>query len=354
MRQFGVLVALSLFSVSCGAGDQGEIVSSDEQTVSAQRTNPKESVTHAIEATMESSYAFSQELKLDIDLLGERSTLSSGKPIATGVSSGEDLTITADLGPFFRQVVLAGGATEQELVDPFIVDMLSIETGLWVVGDKVTIDIRQFVNVFDLALFQTTNDRPPQASSPISIDRPRLQALGPDEDEGASRRFVERGHSALVTNPVRLLAVLESLTETLDPTEVATVSDDGDGATYRFEVPYIEYARGLNQDLAFRLDLAGVNLSFNSKDWPERRDQAIREASVEISVSIDSEGLLRTLTSEIDVGTFAKYWSSHDLDVLEESTFEIVDMTVTTFEQHGESFAISSPEAVDVTSSIIQ
>lgn len=346
------LAAFSLFTLSCGSGDQGVTVSSDE-AVLGDGSLAKEIVGDAIASTRQSSYAFSQELGLSSNLLGERSTLASGEPIASGFSSGEDLTITTHLGPLLREVALAEGATEGDLEAPFVADMTSIETGLWVVGDEVTIDVSQFVDVFGLALFQTTDDRGPQASSPVSINRPQLQALGPDGDETASRRFIAWGHGEMVTNPVEMLAVLEELSQTTDPATVSGVVNGEESATYRFQVPYIEYATALNQDVASRLERAGINLRFNSRDWPEQMDQAIREANVEVSVTIDGEGLLRQLTTEIDLGTFAKYWSSHDLDVLENDTFEIMEMTVTTFEQHGESFTISAPDAVDVTRDLV-
>lgn len=326
---------------------------SSDEAVLGDGSLAKEIVGDAITSTRQSSYAFSQELGLSSNLLGERSTLASGEPIASGFSSGEDLTITTHLGPLLREVALAEGATEGDLEAPFVADMTSIETGLWVVGDEVTIDVSQFVDVFGLALFQTTDDRGPQASSPVSINRPQLQALGRDGDETASRRFIAWGHGEMVTNPVEMLAVLEELSQTTDPATVSGVVNGEESATYRFQVPYIEYATALNQDVASRLERAGINLRFNSRDWPEQMDQAIREANVEVSVTIDGEGLLRQLTTEIDLGTFAKYWSSHDLDVLENDTFEIMEMTVTTFEQHGESFTISAPDAVDVTRDLV-
>ena len=334
------------------SGDEASSSSGAFPTSSDSNTAP----VAAIAATRASSYAFSQELVVEADLLGERTTLSSGVPIATGVSAGDDLMIETDLGGFVRQVMLAEGSSEEELLDPVLTQLASIEMGLWVVGDQVTIDVVDLVNTFGAAVpFQSPGDRGPQASSPVMVNRRSLSNREVAEVDALLQHLVEIGHGEMVTNPIRLLAVLEELTATVEPNTVQRVDEDEEGlTTYRYVVPYTDYGTGLNQNVALRLERSGIDLGFNSRGWPEQMDRAIQEATVEVSVTIDREGLLRRLVTQIDVGTFAKYWTSHDLDVLNNNPFEIVYTTSTTFDQHGQPFTISPPTAVDVSSSFME
>jgi len=56
---------------------------------------------------------------------------------------------------------------------------------------------------------------------------------------------------------------------------------------------------------------------------------------------------------ELDVGSFARYWTSNDLEALEDGVFEIVYSTTTRFDQHGQDFEINPPDALDLTGELL-
>ena len=69
------------------------------------------------------------------------------------------------------------------------------------------------------------------------VNRRSLSNREVGEVETLVQHLVEIGHGEMVTNPIRLLAVLEELTATVEPNTVQRVDEDEEGlTTYRYVV----------------------------------------------------------------------------------------------------------------------
>ncbi len=302
----------------------------------------------AIESVQDTSYSFEQGLNMELDILGESLIIGTDEPFITGQVDDGESALNADIGSFMLSMFESMGLSSDDAIFGNVLEgFASLEMDVWTTEDRVVMDLSDFAETFGALDPAAAAEFEVFADGPVSIDLSRLAELGVDSDIAAGDLASQFG-GAQVVDPADFVSALSSI----DELEAAGVDSVNGVAVdvYIADVSFVEYSEALGQegigDLG-SLDALGLG-EFDAAAFTD----SFEDLEVDFEIMVDADGLVRQIGTTIDMSSFFS-----DLVALEDDPTFSGDMTMIvetwqTFDNYGQDFDISAPEARDVTSEL--
>lgn len=311
----------------------------------------------AIQASDELSYSFEQGLSMDLNLGGLALAVDSEDAFVTGAIDGEDSRVNADIGSFLGSMLSSLGL-DLGVQGP---GFEGLEIDVWIVDDTMVIDMSSFaagIGGFDPT---AAAELAPFADGPVAVDLDALADLGDFEDTDASDLVQQFGQGAQITDPSAVLDALRTV-EALEDAGTSTL-DGVDVSVYEATVAMADYLEALDLDVGDQLGgLDDLGLPADGADGAAIEDtlEAIENLTVDLTIMLDEEGLVRRLESTIDMGAVLAAGApalddgadAGALGGFDLSQIEAVVHTWQNFNDYGEDLAITPPAAQDRTAEI--
>ena len=375
-RLVALLALLALIATACGGSadnaasvdaatdaDSPQPVADDlgvadsDATTSPDGAAPNAQVlAFAIQASEELSYSFEQGVSMDINLGAINLAIDPEDAFVTGEIDGDNSRVNADIGSFLNSMFGSLGLDLGAQASEFD----GLEMDVWVVDDTTVIDMSSFVTgvggldptgAADLAMF---------ADGAVAVNLSELATLSGVDDADAAALVQQFGQGAQITDPAVVLEALRTV-DALD--DVGSDTFDGvDVTVYEATVAMDEYLEALDLDVDDQLGgLDAFDLSANSADAEALQDtlEAIEGLTVDLTILLDGEGLVRRLESTVDMGAVlaAGAGSADTGDAGIGGAFDLsqIDLVVETwqnFDDYGVDIEITPPDAPDRTAEV--
>lgn len=219
---------------------------------------------------------------------------------------------------------------------------------MWSTDDSVVMDLSSFVDVMGGLDPTTANELAVFRDGPVSIDFNRLRESGVDSSVDASALASQFG-GAQVTDPADLVAALASIDQ-LEEAGTGTVNGFA-VEVYTADVSMGDYTEAIGQEgLGDLTALEGLGLDAGFDD---SMLEAIENLEVDMTLMVDGEGLVRQVTTTIDMGDIFASIAAEEGGFGLGGDVEMVVETWQTFDNYGDDFDVTPPEAVDVTNEIL-
>ena len=330
-RLLPVLATVSVFASACGGSGN---------TTSTDSAGPAEVLAFAMASIEDTSYSFEQGQRLETEVFGETQILGGDGPVVTGQVDGNESFITMHIGraqaSFFESFVdvAESMADEGEVPEEALDDFGDQELNFWIDEDVVVIDSSGTGGGFGSVGATDSSDSASVEDGPALIDVDRLNDLAGTEVDISD--FIPDVNGIEATDPADFIAALSSIDEL---EEAGTDSINGvDVDVYIANVTRAEYEEAVLGQEAFAEIEAARSESLSELD-PETRatleELNANAPDVDITVMVDSEGRARKIITRVGLANFA-------------GTQGVVE-TWQTYDNYGEDFDITPPDAVDVT-----
>ena len=308
---------------------------------------------YAIQASEELSYSFEQGMSMRMSMLGMDLDIAPDAAFVTGEVSGTDSRVLIDMGAFMESMFESMG---MDLSDPLFagafgdIDTMTME--FWVVDETMVIDMS--------GLAASIGDLDPVAAGefgvfadgPVSIDLGSLGSLGSTDAAAMVQQF---GQGTQVTDPAALVDALRAVDAV---TEVGSSDVDGTPVTvYVASLSMAEYYDALGMDIADQLGAMedfGIDPGSDEAAMVEAMLPAIEELTVDMTIMLDADGLVRRMETGMDMGAMMEsmFGELDGGDAMGMGDIEIVVHTWQNFDDYGTDITITPPSAVDRTSEL--
>lgn len=299
----------------------------------------------ALAQAEEQSYSFDMGMEMVVSMMGMEMEMAPTGPIMSGSVSDDRMHAVMDLGE-----VMAGTTMTDEFGRPVSVpelgDLGDLRVEMWLDGTVVTVDMSAMAGL-------DPSITGPVADGPVSFD---LLAIDDVDVDDITAEMLGGQQSLDPSSAAELLRNLDTVVE------VGTDDVSGRAVTvYRGVVSMAEYSEIMGEDASdfggdlFGMgDLGAIGAGFD-------------EMTVELTVMIDDDDLLRRLEVHLDMGPLfqnlftAEQWAGEPTadseldDALAEAMMSMFDdLTMTMdlwmeFDGYGETVVEPAPPAVDLT-----
>lgn len=306
---------------------------------------------YAIEASDTLSYSFEQGLSMQLNMMGINMDISPEAGFITGQVSGDDSYVSVDLGLFMGSMFASMGLDPSDaMFADMFGDLENMTMEVWTTESTLVVDMSSLAASIgsldpaaagELALF---------ADGPVSIDLAAIASFGGTDAADIVQQF---GQGAQATDPalfIESLRAVDAVTE-VGPSTVG----DTPVTVYSATLTMAEYYAALDMEITDQLgalDDFGLSAGGAEEALLESMLPALEAQTVEMTIMLDADGLVRRIETDMDLGDMMNaMFSSGEMEGAE----LLGDMSVQVntwqdFDNYGDPVTIVVPDAVDRTS----
>jgi len=323
----------------------------------------------AAENSTNQSYSFSQGMAMRMNIAGQQFNIAPEDAYVFGeVENGAthiDMNMGVILGATFE-------ATGLDVSDPAFAEVFSAfddaTIEMWSDENTLVMDMSAFAGAMGGLDPAAANEFALFADGPVSIDLTQV------DDIDAAQLANQMGQGAQVTDPKEILEAIRSVDSV---TEAGTDQVNGvDVQVFNANLTMPQYFEALGQDFNEQLGAANLGELGGDSDAAaaEAALEALNEVEVGLIVMVDGDDLVRRMEIGLDMGAmleamfsnpdFLEVLAAEEGQTVEELQTEMdqvlgggLEMRIDTwqeFDNYGDSFGITFPDAVDVTDQVDQ
>lgn len=306
---------------------------------------------YAIEAGEGQSYSFEQGMSIQMNMLGMNLDISPEAAFAVGEVSGGDSRVRVDLGLFMTELFEEMGL---DMSNPMFAgafgDFEVMQMEVWIVDSTMVIDMSSLASSLAGLDPAAASELSVFADGPVSVDLAAIGGLGTIDATALVQQF---GQGAQVTDPAALIGALRAV-EAVTETGSSTVGDT-EVTVYEASLSMADYYDALGLDVTDQLGSLedfGVGAGTNQAEMIESMLPGLQELTVDLTIMLDADGLVRRIESHMDMGAMMGSMLSETEGASAVGSTDILVDTWQDFTDYGTDITITAPEAVDRTSEL--